>query len=45
LKSLILTGPVTGNISSGLNHTWKTGRGAGGWVNTNVIGADFKFLF
>jgi hypothetical protein len=37
--------PVTGNISSGFNHAWKAGRGAGGRANTNAIGTDFKVLF
>lgn len=37
--------PVTKKIKSSLYYVWKTSRGTGGWVNTNVIGLDFKILF
>jgi len=33
------------NINGNIFYMWKTSKTSGGWINTNVIGTQFKFLF
>ncbi len=33
------------NLSGNIFYLWKTSKTPGGWLNTNVIGTQFKFLF